>query len=127
MKLARLADPNFHSALSKLAGESLPLKLAFRLKGIVKLVNENVQHYEEVRQAALQKHGVKDAEGQLMIDEITQNVKFDSQGYEEFIKEFAMLSNEEIEVPTIKVSELGDKISMTLEELNLLDGLVVED
>lgn len=126
MKLARLVDPRFHSALDKLAAEQLPLKLAFRLKGIVKTVREEYQKYEEVRQAALTKYGKKDENGEFVMDEF-KNVQFDGENIKEFAKELSQLANEDIELPTIKLSELGDKIAMTLEEIEMLDGLVVED
>lgn len=126
MKLARLIDPNFHSALDKLAAESLPLKLAFRLKGIVKTVREQFANYEEVRKAALTRHGRKNEDGSFVMDE-HNNVLFEQDKLAEFAKEINELVNMDIELPTISVSELGDKISLNLQEIEMLDGLIVED
>lgn len=126
MKLARLVDPKFHSALDKLAAEALPLKLAFRLKGIAKTVREEYAKYEEVRQAAVKKYGKKQDNGDLVLDE-NNMAQFEQKEFQEFAKELGALANEDVELPTIKLSELGDKITMTLEEIEMLDGLVVED
>lgn len=126
MKLARLVDPKFHAALDKLAAESLPLKVAFRLKGIAKTVREEFAKYEELRQEALTKFGKKDEEGKLVLDG-SGNVQFEGASFQDFAKEIGALASEEVELPTIKLSELGDKISMTLEEIEWLDGLIVED
>lgn len=126
MKLARLVDPKFHAALDKLAAESLPLKVAFRLKGIAKTVREEFAKYEELRQEALNKFGKKDENDKLVLD-ASGNVQFDSSNMQEFAKEIGALANEEVDLPTIKLSELGDKITMTLEEIEWLDGLIVED
>lgn len=126
MKLARLVDPKFHSALEKLTTESLPLKVAFRLKGIAKTVREEFAKYEELRQEALSKFGKKDENNKLVLDD-AGNVQFEGASLQEFAKEIGALANEEIDLPTIKLSELGDKITMTLEEIEWLDGLIVED
>jgi len=126
MKLARLVDPKFHAALDKLATKSLPLKVAFRLKGIAKIVREEFTKYEELRQEALNKFGKKDENSKLILD-AAGNVQFEGTNLQEFAKEIGALANEEIELPTIKLSELGDKITMTLEEIEWLDGLIVED
>lgn len=125
MKLARLVDPNFHKALEKLGKQDLPAKVAFRLKGIAKRTREESQKYEEVRQELLQKHGKKDEGGALVLGD-HHAVQFDEGKYMEFAKDLAELVNEEVEISTIKLSDLGDNITMTLEEIEHLDGLVVE-
>lgn len=126
MKLARIVDPKFHAALEKLANQALPLKVAFRLKGIVKTVQDEFTKYEEVRQAALMKYGMKDGSGNLELDD-NGNTRFDGNSFQEFAKELGGLINEEIEVPTIKLAELGDNITITLQDIQMLDGLIVED
>lgn len=126
MKLARLVDPKFHSALDKLATQSLPLKVAFRLKGITKTVREEFTKYEELRMDAIKKYGKKSEDGNLVLD-ASGNAQFEPEALQEFAKEVGSLANEEVELQTIKLSELGDKITMTLEEIEWLDGLVVED
>lgn len=126
MKLARVADPRFHAALDKLAKEALPAKVAFRLKGAIKTVKEEYNKYEEVRNASLNKHGKKDEAGNLILSE-NQSVEFEKEAFQEFVKDMGLLANEEVTIPTIKLSEVPDSLNLTLEEVELLDGFIVED
>lgn len=125
MILARIVDNRFHEALNKLALAPLPLKTAFKLKGISKVVREEYAKYEEVRQAALKNHGEKNEDGSLKLDE-TGNVKFSQDGMIAFAKDMGELTALEINLPGVKVSELGN-INLTLADLEQLDGIVVED
>jgi hypothetical protein len=125
MKLARIVDDKFHVALQKLANEPLPLKTAFKLKGISKAVKEEYSKYDEVRKEALQKHGQKNEDGTLKTDE-KGNVAFDDNGLQGFVDEINELTSLEIDMGTVKISELGDNIKLTSNELDLLDGVIVE-
>jgi len=126
MKLGRIIDSRFHAALNKFAGEPLPLRVAFKLKGISKLAQNEFAKYEEVRHAALAKYATKNEDGSIKVDE-TSNAVFDNNGLQEFMRELAELSNIEVEVRPIKLSELGDNVKLTLAELDVLDGVIVED
>ena len=126
MKLARLVDERLHSALTKLSKEALPLKIAFRLKGITKLVNEEYTKYDEVRKEALKRHGKYSSEGDLITNE-QGNVELSPEGMQAFLLELSELANMEIDCPTIKISELGDNICLTLQDVEMLDGIVIED
>lgn len=125
MKLGVLIDNRFHEALNKLALQPLPLKAAFKLKGISKAVQAEYTKYEEVRQSALQKHGLKNEDGSLVLDD-NKNVKFNEDGIKAFQIELQELTSMDITLPSIKVSEMGN-IDMTLSEVELLDGVIVED
>jgi hypothetical protein len=57
--LGRLTDEKLHAALSRLEKESLPARVAFKLKGIVKTVREEYAKFDEVRQNAFIKYGEK--------------------------------------------------------------------
>jgi hypothetical protein len=125
MKLARLIDERLHSALTKLSSEPLPLKTAFRLKGITKIAREEYSKYEEVRKEALVRHGLKNEDGSLKVNE-HNNVQFSDEGIKAFASELNDLTNMEIELPTLSVGELGDKIVLSAEELEVLEGIIVE-
>ena len=105
MKIARLIDPQFHAALNKLTAGDLPLRTAFKLKGIVKTVNDEYAKYEEVRKAALQKYGKKKEDGSLDLTE-NQEVKFEGSSLKDFAMELTELAKEEIQLPTVSLSEL---------------------
>jgi hypothetical protein len=126
MKLARLVDERLHGALNKLSKEALPLKTAFKLKGITKIVNEEFAKYDEVRQESLKRHGEKNAEGELILND-QGNVELSKEGMQAFLLELSELANVEIDCPTIKISELGDNICLTLQDVEMLDGIIIED
>jgi virulence-associated protein VapD len=125
MKLSTLIDNRFHTALNKLSQQTLPLRTVFKLKGISKVVRDEYAKYEEVRQEALKKHGLKNEDGSLQLNE-TNNVKFDDAGMKAFAAEIQELTAMDVTLPSVKVSELGD-INITLSEVELLDGVIVED
>jgi len=125
MKLAKLIDERLHHALTKLGSEPLPLKTAFRLKGITKIAREEYAKYEEVRKEALQRHGLKNEDGSLNVNE-HNNVQFSAEGIKAFASELNDLTNMDIELPTLRIDELGDKIVLSVEELECLEGIIVE-
>jgi len=125
MKLARLVDPNFHAAMDKLVVQDLPVRIAFRLKGVLKTTREEYAKYQEVHQAALEKYGRKGEDGVLLVGSKGE-VQFDQDQYMLFAKEISDLTNEEVTVPTVGVNELGEKCTMTILEMDALDGVIVD-
>ncbi len=125
MKLSQLIDERVHSALQKLSTEPLPLRTAFKLKGIIKVVKEEFSKYEDVRKEALQRHGQKNEDGSLKVND-QGNVQFSAEGIQAFANEVGELTTLEVQVPTLTLAELGDKITLTAEDLESLDGIVVE-
>ena len=125
MKLARLTDARFHSALRKLTSAPLPLRVAFKLKGITAKVDAELKKFEECRQGALEKFGKRDSEGKIATRE-DGTVEFEADQLNAFADELNDLGQEEIDLGSIKMDELGDKVELTVAELSLLDGIVVE-
>jgi len=127
MKLGTIIDSRFHEALNKLSQQSLPLRTVFKLKGIIKSVQSEYAKYEEVRQSALQKYGLKNEDGSLKMND-SKNVQFDEEGLKAFAAELNDLTSLDVELPSVKLSELGSaNVSLTMAEVQLLDGLLVED
>jgi hypothetical protein len=124
MKLARIVDPKFQAALRKLNQEQLPLKVAFKLKGISKRVEEELQKYNDLRVEALNKFGQKDSDGNLVLSE-NQVVQFSDEAAQGFVKEMNELLNLEVALDTISINDLSDNIKMTVEELVYLEDLLV--
>lgn len=125
MKLSRIIDEKLHLALNRLSKEILPLKAAFKLKKIIETVRREFNHYEEVRKEALMKFGEKNEDGTLKLDD-RSNVQFSDAGLQGFAQELKELIELDIEVPTIKTSELGN-INITLADIESLDGIIIED
>lgn len=123
MKLSRLIDPKFKASLTLLNSQKLPLKAAFKLKTIIKKIDEEYAKYDEVRLAALNQYGKKKDDGTLDLDQ-DGNVPLEGDNAQAFVKELADLVNLEVEIPSLSVSELGDSITISSDELMLLDFLV---
>jgi len=125
MKLSKAIDPQFQIALRKLSTQEIPLRTAFKLKGIVKRVNEELTKYDEVRGEALKRLGDKNEDNSLMVDE-NGGVKLSDANLKEFTEELTALINTDIDVGTIKLNDLGDKLSMITNELMLLDDVIID-
>lgn len=123
MKLARLLDEDFHGALRRLNLQVLPLKAAFALKGIQKNIQQELLKYEETRKEALSRFGKKDTDGNLITDE-AQNVLFEEEDQLQFIKELNDLLDMEVEIGTLSIESLGDKVEITGQDLAMLEGLI---
>jgi len=123
MKLARIVDPKFQETLRKLNQERLSLKVAFKLKGISKKVDDELNKYNELRITALEKFGDRDENGNLVLleDGSVQLLK----NTDNFVKELNDLLNLEIELDTIDINSLDNDLKMSVEELMYLDGLLV--
>lgn len=125
MKLGQITGENFQRALDRLYSEQLPVKTAFKLKGIIKVIREEYAKYEEVRNAALKKYGKKDDSGELVIDS-KNKVQFEDDNYKEFLKEFNELTSLDVNIDQIKLSELGNA-NISTQDLEVLNGFIVED
>lgn len=124
MKLARVSNQMFQIALQKLISQPLPLRAAFKLRGVAAKVKEEYAKFEEVRRAALEKYGTKDEEGKLVLE--NNNVKLSPENLEAFAKELSDLGLTDIEVSSLKLSELGDKAELSADEVELLSDIVVD-
>ena len=125
MKLARLTDARLHAVLRKLSAAPLPLRVAFKLKGISAKIDEEVKKFEAVRMEALEKAGKKDEAGKVVVKP-DGNVDMDPDKLKEFIAQLNELGATEVELPTVKVDDLGDKVQLSVDDLSLLDGILVE-
>lgn len=125
MKLARLTDARFHAALRKLSAQPVPLRVAFKLKGITAKIDEELKKFEACRQEALEKFGKKDESGKL-VTKADNSVEFEPGQLQAFASELNDLGQTDLEIPTVSLSELGDRAELTVDELILLDSIVVE-
>lgn len=124
MKLKQLTNPKFKTAVSKLSGQNLPLRTAFKLKSIVKLLNEKISDFESVRIAALNKYGEKNAAGEMIVD-AAGNAVISTENMNIFMTELQELYNTDVDIGTISQNELGDEITMTTDELMVLDDFLI--
>ncbi len=125
MKLSKLIDPQFQTVLRKLAGQDVPLKTAYKLRGIINKGNEELAKYDTVRTDALQRLGDKNEDGSLAVDD-KGTVKLSGDNLQSFTNELTALINMDIPVGNVSINELGDKLSLTTSELLTLDDLIVD-
>lgn len=123
MKLSRLVDPKFKASLTSLNSQKLPLKTAFKLKSIIKKVDEEFEKYDQVRVAALNSFGDKKEDGSLVVDE-NGNIPLSGENAQNFVNQMNELIALDVEIPTISVSELGNDLTISSAELMLLDFIV---
>ena len=122
MKLSRLIDPKFKASLTLLNSQKLPLKAAFKLKTIIKKVDEAYENYDQVRLTALNNYGSKKEDGSLDQD-AEGNVRLDDENAQKFVNQLKELINVDIDLPALSVSELGNDITISSEDLMPLDFL----
>jgi hypothetical protein len=125
MKLSKLVDPQYQGVLRKLAGQEIPLRTGFKLRGIIKAGNEELSKYEEVRAEALKRLGDKKEDGSLEVDD-KGTVKLSEDNMKVFVEELNTLLVTDVNIGTVKIAELGDKVSLSTQELFILEDLIVE-
>ena len=126
MKVLKIVDNQLRTALNSLMGEPMPIKTAQKLKTITNIIIEQYQQYEEVRIATVTKFGSKNEDGSLKANEDGTAV-FEDEATVEFTKIINELLSTDVEIPTIKFSELGDKVTITASNLFILNDIIVED
>ena len=125
LKLLQLNQPTFISAMNKLASTEVPLQVAFRLKGSVLKINGELSKYNELRGDLIKKYAEKNEDGSPKADAEGQ-IKPSEENMQSFLKDMQELLNTEVEMDTVKVSELGSKVELSVNELVALEGMVTE-
>ena len=125
MKLGILANQNFQSALNKLADQELPIQVSFKIRRIIKKMNDELKIFNDTKDSLINRFGEKSEDGNLKINQ-DGTVSLDLKRKEEWLKELNDLNNLETSLPKIYLSELGDKLTISANELLILDGLIVD-
>lgn len=126
MKLSRLINNSVQQTLKKLSNEPLQLKAAYKLKKILKAADEELARYEEVRQESLKKLGKKKPDGTVDTNERGE-VVFEGDALKKFAEELNELLKLEVSIGTIPMSELGDHVTLTTQDLLNLDEVITEE
>jgi hypothetical protein len=117
MKTDLKAILNAKPALDKLLNSSLPISAAFKLKKLVRAINEELSHFENERISLVKKFGVEDDQGNINVDPAKLN---------DFSKELDELLSVPVELSFDPISyEKLQDISMSAVEMALLDDFVV--
>lgn len=123
MKIAVITNPVFRNALSKLMAAPLPLKVAYKLHSVDKVVKEELDKYDKCRLQALEQFGKRKEDGSLDADN-AGNVYFEDGKDKDFVKQLQELLDVEFEHAKIKVEEIEGKVELSGNELAALDGLL---
>jgi hypothetical protein len=104
LKLGELKE--IVNGLNQIMGEKLPVKTAWAFTKLAKLIQKEVQMYEENRKKLIDTYCKKDEKGKPVINDGQYNID----DKESFGKEFTELSNIEIKIDFKPVSfnDLGD-------------------
>mgnify|MGYP001497026414 CR=1 FL=1 len=101
--------------LGRLMGEKVGVQTAFRMAGVLKKVQAELETYDETRKGLIEKHG-KDGE-----------IKPESKNWEKFLTEMNELLETEVKLDVEKVkSENLAKIECSATDLVALDWLIEE-
>jgi len=88
--------------MQKLANVSFKGKTAFQIARILKKLDDEIKTFNDTRSTLIQKYGVKDENGQLIVDE-QGNCKLQEDGVVDFNKELNELLNTTIEINANKL------------------------
>lgn len=124
MKLEELVDPSFKSGVTKLATAGLPMKVAFKLEGIVGAIEEELKKFEVARQAALKKYGKLKEDGSCETDDKGNVIFKDEDSAKSFIKEYTDLAAQEVAIGKLNLNDFGDNVKITVEELRKLKPIL---
>lgn len=125
MKLGILLSPEFKTALSTLLEDKIPVATAYKLKEVIDTIGEEAKKFEELRLRSLKQFAKLKEDGSLEADNVGK-VIFLEGGQDNFLKDINELSDVEVKVPTIALSELGSKLELSVATLLSLNKLIVK-
>lgn len=124
MKLRNITSKQFKNAVVKLLSQPTPIKTTLLLEDMVKLLNAEIEKFDAARQVLLDAYGTKDDEGKLAIDE-NRNVKISEENMGTYTQAYNSLCDTEVEVPALNLADLGDKVVLSYDDLQILRDLIV--
>jgi len=125
MKLATIVSPVTKEALMRLLASNIPITAAWKLKKIVTEFDKNIHQYEEQRNDLVKKYATKNDDGSFVEGENGQ-INVDPKQMDSFVKDHLELLSVEVELPTVTIASLGDKLEVKTVDLFALDGIVVD-
>jgi len=124
MKLGRIVDPKFQNALAKLAAQEISPEAAMTLKENILDFNVELKKYDATRKEAIQRLANKNEDGSVFID-AEGMAKLDGDNLKSYQDQFTALHDSEVSVKTVKISDVGTKAFISVEDLILLHEVVV--
>lgn len=125
MKILVVMNKDFRLSVEKLARQPVKLPVAYKLKAILKRINEEYAKFEESRKEVIHKYGEKAEDGSLVVSS-DGGVNISPENVALFNKEIHELVGAEVDCGQVKLSDLGDEITLTTEDLMYLESIIDE-
>ena len=121
MKITISEVLNGKTVLEKLVDKEISIKTAYRLSRIIKVLNEELQHFEEQRQKLVQQYGKQQE------DTPEGNVTVSEENIEPFQNDLTELLTAEIDLgcEPMNINEFGDDVEIKTAELMMIDKFIV--
>lgn len=123
MKLEKMINPAFQQAMRELNSQKLPIKAAFMLSQITEKMEQEIERFETVKLDSIRKSGIKDDKGELIPD-ANGNVTLSPEDSERITKELKEALDQDIDMPVVNLSDLGNNLSISVTELSLLKDII---
>jgi len=124
MLLANIVSSDFRRSLDKLAAQELPVRTMFRLKGVIKILREEMKRYDEFQAERALKYATKDPETEKPVIDKKQNgvvyYRMEHEAMLIFTADMGEVAKNEVEVPEFTMAELG-KVTLTTNDLLALE------
>lgn len=119
MKLLLLSIVNAKPTLEKLAGLSLPIKVAYRVSKLLNAIGTEFKEFENSRIKLIQKYGDEKADGNIEVSE-ENKVKF--------FGELNELLNEEVDInaPLLDLNAFPESCELSPAEVSVLTDFFAE-
>ena len=102
---------------------NLPIKTAFKLKGVANKVADELDKYDKLRLEMITKYADKDEKGNIALED-NGHAKFSSDGLRKFIDNLNELGSVDVDIPAIHISELDGLDNFTGEDFVFLGDLI---
>lgn len=118
MRLGVLVSKPFKESFRKLMNQpKVPIKTSFKLRGLAKLVQEELTKYEEVRDQIAKEYAVIDEITGKPVEEVVgtqMTTRLDLSKMPLFFKKIKELDSIEVKIDKFSISDLGEEKDLTL-------------
>ncbi len=125
MKLKEALDQRFQVTMRELTGQKLPIKTAFILAKATEKLEAEINLFNKIKMESINKYAEKDSDGKIVAGE-DGNVKLSTEDTIAIEAQLTEMVEAEIEIPTVTISDLGDKLTMSVSDVLNLKGLITE-
>jgi hypothetical protein len=125
MKLKEVLDGKFQTTMRDLTSQKLPIKTAFILAKATEKLETEINLFNKVKADSINKYAQKDSDGKLIAGD-DGNVKLSPEDIVTIEAQLTEMVEAEISLPTVTISDLGDKVTMSVTDVLNLKGLITD-